>query len=210
MVSATNKSSKWLPFTLSLLIHSVTLFSVALRNHVASPLAAVKPKPTINIELLEFQPIFPTQLVQKTKKKSSPKKHRQNESQKKQKLPKPSLTKSSHKGKSTKSFKNTLPKKELPSYIHAYFEISPSYPTLSQSLNEEGRVVLKVKVDCQRKRLQPLKITSSSGYQRLDQAAMEAVRLARVVNPLPTELLDGTETLIPIRFDLSENDNDHW
>ena len=52
---------------------------------------------------------------------------------------------------------------------------APAYPPLSRRMNEEGRVLLRVMVDADGNP-SALEIHTSSGYPRLDQAALDAVR----------------------------------
>jgi periplasmic protein TonB len=56
----------------------------------------------------------------------------------------------------------------------------PIYPAQSRRLNEEGTVRVKVLVD-ERGRPQEVSVAKSSGFERLDQAAIEAVRKWRFV-----------------------------
>ena len=51
----------------------------------------------------------------------------------------------------------------------------PPYPAMSRRLGESGRVVLRVLIGADG-RAQDVKLQRSSGYERLDEAAMEAVR----------------------------------
>jgi protein TonB len=58
--------------------------------------------------------------------------------------------------------------------------VEPTYPSASRRANEEGTVRLKVLVD-EKGRPKDVAIATSSGFARLDQAAMEAVRKWRFV-----------------------------
>jgi periplasmic protein TonB len=58
--------------------------------------------------------------------------------------------------------------------------VEPSYPSASRRAGEEGTVRLKVLVD-EKGRPREVAIANSSGFARLDQAAMEAVRKWRFV-----------------------------
>jgi protein TonB len=53
--------------------------------------------------------------------------------------------------------------------------VDPTYPPMSRRLGEEGTVRVKVLVD-ERGRARDVQIAQSSGFARLDQAAMDAVR----------------------------------
>lgn len=54
----------------------------------------------------------------------------------------------------------------------------PEYPEISQMRHEEGHVVIRVLIDPQG-RIQKATVRTSSGYERLDQAALEALSSAR-------------------------------
>ncbi|HEX7115311.1 MAG TPA: energy transducer TonB [Steroidobacter sp.] len=56
-------------------------------------------------------------------------------------------------------------------------EPAPRYPPQSRRLREEGLVVLEVLID-EQGRAKRIQIETSSGYRRLDEAALEAVRAA--------------------------------
>lgn len=58
--------------------------------------------------------------------------------------------------------------------------VDPTYPSASRRAGEEGTVRLKVLVD-EKGRPRDVSIANSSGFARLDQAAMEAVRKWRFV-----------------------------
>jgi len=51
----------------------------------------------------------------------------------------------------------------------------PDYPSISMRMNEQGKVVLKVELG-EDGRVARLEVKSSSGYQRLDSAALSAVK----------------------------------
>ena len=53
--------------------------------------------------------------------------------------------------------------------------VEPVYPPASRRLDEQGAVLLRVLVD-ERGRPREVQIAKSSGYDRLDQAAITAVR----------------------------------
>lgn len=78
---------------------------------------------------------------------------------------------------------------------------SPAYPALSRRLGEEGRVVLRVELDSEG-RVDSARVATSSGFKRLDEAALAAVRGWRC-NP-PTR--DGRSTSAvatqPFQFNL--------
>lgn len=55
---------------------------------------------------------------------------------------------------------------------------SPAYPALSRRLGEEGKLLLQVKLD-ETGRISSAKVVESSGYSRLDNAALSAVKTWR-------------------------------
>ncbi|MCA0177579.1 MAG: TonB family protein [Proteobacteria bacterium] len=75
------------------------------------------------------------------------------------------------------------------------------YPPLSVSRRESGTVVVRVRVDAQGQ-MQEVRVERSSGYERLDAAALSAMRTARfkphVVRGRPTPFV----ALKPMVFDL--------
>ena len=78
---------------------------------------------------------------------------------------------------------------------------APIYPSLSKRMGETGKVVLRVHVDVKGNAI-ALEIRASSGSQRLDTAAVEAVRRWRFV---PAKLGDKPVeawVLVPINFSL--------
>jgi len=54
----------------------------------------------------------------------------------------------------------------------------PRYPLLSRRMGEEGTVILRVKLNEQGK-VSTARVATSSGFARLDEAALEAVRTWR-------------------------------
>jgi len=56
--------------------------------------------------------------------------------------------------------------------------MQPSYPALSRRLGEEGKVVLRVELD-EAGHVSAARVSSSSGYRRLDETALSAVRTWR-------------------------------
>ncbi|HKQ83586.1 MAG TPA: energy transducer TonB [Steroidobacteraceae bacterium] len=100
---------------------------------------------------------------------------------------------------SSPSFNTTSPVEvENVQYVEAP---RPRYPALSRRLKEQGVVVLKVLVD-ERGAAQQIEVADSSGHERLDQAAVEAVAAATfrpfLENGVPRAML----VLIPIEFGL--------
>lgn len=82
--------------------------------------------------------------------------------------------------------------------------VEPTYPSASRRAGEEGSVRLKVLVD-EKGRPRDVTVANSSGFARLDQAAMEAVRKWRFV-----AATDGTNpitawTQVAITFRLTNS-----
>lgn len=59
---------------------------------------------------------------------------------------------------------------------------APAYPPLSRRLGEEGKLVLRVELD-ENGRISMTQVISSSGFKRLDEAAMVAVKTWRCTPP---------------------------
>lgn len=59
---------------------------------------------------------------------------------------------------------------------------APAYPPLSRRLGEEGKLVLRVELD-ENGRVSVAKVVNSSGFKRLDEAAMDAVKTWRCNPP---------------------------
>mgnify|MGYP002783572954 CR=1 FL=1 len=86
------------------------------------------------------------------------------------------------------------------------FAVAPvlRYPTLSRRLGEEGRVLLRVRIDARGVPVE-LAVVDSSGHARLDEAALDAARRARL-----RPLIDGGEprsawVLLPFVFALENS-----
>ena len=83
-----------------------------------------------------------------------------------------------------------------PNYLH---RPDPVYPALSKRLREEGTVVLRVSLDAQGA-VRDIQIESSSQFQRLDQAALEAVRQWRFIPATRGQVAVPSTVLVPIAF----------
>lgn len=59
---------------------------------------------------------------------------------------------------------------------------APAYPALSKRLGEEGKLVLRVELD-EKGRVNVAQVVNSSGFKRLDEAAMAAVKTWRCNPP---------------------------
>ena len=77
----------------------------------------------------------------------------------------------------------------------------PAYPTLSRRRGEQGRVVLRVRVDPHGKAGE-VQVRESSGHERLDAAATDCVRGWRFVPARRGEEPVAAWVLIPISFRL--------
>jgi protein TonB len=84
---------------------------------------------------------------------------------------------------------------------YARFE-PPVYPPLSRRLGEQGLVVVRVQID-ETGRPVEVTVSVSSGFPRLDEAAIAAVRRARFVPHSEGGRARPAYALVPIRFDLS-------
>lgn len=78
---------------------------------------------------------------------------------------------------------------------------APVYPRASRRYAEAGRVVVRVLID---ERGQPaeLRVQSSSGHRRLDDAAMTAMREARFRPYTENGVALRVWALVPINFEL--------
>lgn len=83
-----------------------------------------------------------------------------------------------------------------PNYLH---RPNPVYPALSRRLREEGTVVLRVSLDA-RGTVQDIAIQTSSNFERLDQAALEAVRQWRFIPATRGQVAVPSTVLVPIAF----------
>ncbi len=89
---------------------------------------------------------------------------------------------------------------ELPSSDAAYLNNpKPSYPALSRRLGEQGKVVVRVLIGVDGM-AQQAEIRSSSGYDRLDQAALATVRSWRYVPGKRNGLAEAMWFNVPINF----------
>ncbi|MDE0853533.1 MAG: energy transducer TonB, partial [Nevskia sp.] len=80
---------------------------------------------------------------------------------------------------------------------------APDYPHLSRRLKESGTVLLRVLVSAEGRPGQ-IELNQSSGYVRLDQAAIEAVRQWRFVAAKQGEQAVSAWVIVPINFQLDQ------
>ena len=78
---------------------------------------------------------------------------------------------------------------------------APAYPLVSRERGEEGRVVLRVFVN-ERGEPQEVQVRTSSGYNRLDDAARDTVRKWKFVPAKRGDTAVGAWVLIPLSFGL--------
>lgn len=83
-------------------------------------------------------------------------------------------------------------------YLH---NPKPVYPPLSRRQSEEGKVLLKVRVSAQGNALEVV-ISRSSGFPRLDSAAVEAVTHWRFVPAKRGDETVDSSVIVPITFAL--------
>lgn len=79
----------------------------------------------------------------------------------------------------------------------------PEYPPQSRALEEEGVVKLKVRVSAEG-RARTVEMAKSSGFKRLDTAALEAVRQWRFVPAKQDGQAIEDTVIVPLRFTLNE------
>jgi protein TonB len=90
----------------------------------------------------------------------------------------------------------------LVSEVEYAVEPHPGYPSASRRLREQGLVVLRVLVD-ERGKAEQLSIHESSGHERLDNAARDAVARAVFKPYIANGLAQRVYVLIPIEFALN-------
>ena len=92
------------------------------------------------------------------------------------------------------------PRIELPSSNAGYLNNpKPTYPAISRRLGEQGKVVLRVFIDAEGSP-QQIEIRQSSGYERLDQQALEAVRRWRFAPGKRNGVPEAMWNIVPINF----------
>jgi len=94
-------------------------------------------------------------------------------------------------------------KMELPKFGVAYLNNpAPDYPKISKRAGEEGRVLLKVLVNAKGD-AENVEIEKSSRFDRLDQAAINAVQRWRFIPAHKGEQALSAFVLVPVNFSLS-------
>jgi len=89
----------------------------------------------------------------------------------------------------------------VPPVFHADYldNPPPNYPQASRRLGERGRVLLRVFVSVEG-RAERIEVWNSSGYERLDQAASQAVTAWRFVPARRGNEVIAAWVLIPVSF----------
>jgi protein TonB len=77
----------------------------------------------------------------------------------------------------------------------------PAYPAISRRAGEQGRVLLRVRVDAEG-RAEHLEVEQTSGFPRLDEAAIAAVKRWRFAPARQGERAIAGVALVPVRFSL--------
>lgn len=92
---------------------------------------------------------------------------------------------------------------EPPKYGAAYLNNpAPEYPALARRKGEQGRVLLKVLVS-ETGLAQKVQIDTSSGYNSLDQSAVEAVKKWSFIPARRSNQAVSAYVLVPIKFSLN-------
>jgi protein TonB len=92
---------------------------------------------------------------------------------------------------------------EPPRFGAAYLNNpAPTYPPLSRRTGEQGRVLLKVLVS-ENGLAESVQLDSSSGYEKLDRAAIEAVKKWSFVPAKRSNQPVSAYVLVPVKFSLS-------
>lgn len=91
---------------------------------------------------------------------------------------------------------------EPPRFDLAYLNNpAPSYPVFAKRAREQGKVVLRVQVDASGQ-VSGIEVHASSGFERLDKAALAAVRQWRFAPARSGERAVAGVALVPITFQL--------
>lgn len=94
---------------------------------------------------------------------------------------------------------------EQPKFGVAYLNNpEPVYPTMARRQGEQGRVLLKVLVS-EKGVAEQVQVTSSSGYEKLDEAAIEAVKKWRFIPAKRSNHPVSAYVLVPIKFSLKSS-----
>lgn len=89
-----------------------------------------------------------------------------------------------------------------PNFVAAYLDNpAPAYPIASKRMGESGKVMLRVLVNPEG-RAETVDVQTSSGYARLDRAAVEAVRKWKFVPAKQGDRSLAAWVLVPLNFEL--------
>ena len=89
---------------------------------------------------------------------------------------------------------------QLPSSNAAYLNNPrPSYPAISRRMGEQGKVLLRVLVD-ENGLPQQIEIKQSSGFERLDKAALASVQRWRFVPGKRNGIAEAMWNIVPVNF----------
>jgi protein TonB len=92
-----------------------------------------------------------------------------------------------------------------PNFVAAYLDNpAPSYPSSSKRLGESGTVLLRVVVD-ENGRPASVDVATSSGFERLDRAAIDAVRRWKFVPAKQGDRAVKAAVLVPLEFQLTSS-----
>ena len=163
---------------LSLVMHLLIIVTLVAQ---AEP-EAVKPRTVVMVSMVEMAKPAPKLLAEpepKPKPRLKPKPNLKPEPQVQTEAPEPEPepVAENEPVENTDSLlpQETLDDIELPQFQADYLQnLPPVYPRLSQRLKEQGEVLLKVQVGVDGEPL-GINLQQSSGYARLDQAALKAV-----------------------------------
>ena len=96
------------------------------------------------------------------------------------------------------------PKIELPSSNAAYLNNpSPTFPAVSRRLGEQGKVTLRVLISAQGLP-ERVELAKSSGFDRLDNAAIDTVKRWKFVPGKRNGVAEAMEYLVPVNFVLQQ------
>jgi protein TonB len=94
--------------------------------------------------------------------------------------------------------------RSIPATAVSYLEPpAPVYPVASKRLHEQGEVLLRVEIGADGRARQVL-VSRSSGHQRLDNAALAAVRAARFKPYTENGVPLVVWSTVPIEFELEQ------
>jgi protein TonB len=97
----------------------------------------------------------------------------------------------------------TEPAVEPPRFGAAYLNNpAPTYPPVSRRFGEQGRVLLRVLVS-ENGLAQSVQLDSSSGFEKLDRAAIEAVKKWSFIPAKRSNQPVSAYVLVPVKFSLS-------